>query len=85
MAAHSSILPVDRGAWWATVHRVAESDTTDHVHTHTHTHTKDFRYYPPSTLQLSDHLTWRPYTSVSLTVSLKVSFKVVIMKHVFSP
>ena len=21
--------PVDRGAWWATVHRVAESDTTE--------------------------------------------------------
>ena len=33
MATHSSILawriPVDRGAWRATVHRVAESDTTD--------------------------------------------------------
>ena len=21
--------PIDRGAWWATVHRVAESDTTE--------------------------------------------------------
>ena len=33
-AIHSSILenPVDRGAWWATVHRVAkESDTTAHM------------------------------------------------------
>ena len=33
MATHSSILawriPMDRGAWWATVHRVAESDMTD--------------------------------------------------------
>ena len=33
MATHSSILawgnPMDRGAWWATVHRVTkESDTT---------------------------------------------------------
>ena len=31
MATHSSILawriPMDRGAWWATVHRVAESRT----------------------------------------------------------
>ena len=31
MATHSSILclenPMDRGAWWATVHRVAKSDT----------------------------------------------------------
>ena len=23
--------PVDRGAWWATVHRVAESDMTEHT------------------------------------------------------
>ena len=28
---------------------------------------------------------WRPYISVSLTVSLKVSFKVVIIKHTLSP
>ena len=46
---HSSILPpVDRGAWWATLHRVKKSQTrlkrlNVHVcactHTHTHTHT----------------------------------------------
>ena len=43
MAAHSSILvrrmPTDRGAWQATVHRVAKSQTrqaTSHTHTHTH-------------------------------------------------
>ena len=33
MATHSSILagriPLDRGAWWAIVHGVTESDTTD--------------------------------------------------------
>ena len=43
---------MDRGAWQPTIHRVAESDTTEvtwhphlvkrpikHTHTHTHTHT----------------------------------------------
>ena len=33
MATHSRILvwkiPMDRGAWWATVHEVTESDTTE--------------------------------------------------------
>ena len=27
--------PTDRGAWWATVHRVAEPDTTEKLRTHT--------------------------------------------------
>ena len=35
MATHSSILawriPMDRGAWWATVHRVSESDTAEQL------------------------------------------------------
>ena len=29
--------PVDRGAWWATVHGAAKSDLT-----HTHTHTMEY-------------------------------------------
>ena len=34
---------MDRGAWWATVHRVAKSQTplSIHEHTHTHTHTEE--------------------------------------------
>ena len=33
--------PMDRGAWWATVHGVAKSWTqpSTHVHSYTHTHT----------------------------------------------
>ena len=30
---------MDRGAWWAVVHRVAKSQTWLSTHTHTHTHT----------------------------------------------
>ena len=63
MATHSSILvwriPMDRGAWWATVHRVTKSQTQlkqlsmhacTHRHTqtqtqtHTHTHTHTHTY-----------------------------------------
>ena len=31
--------PMDRGAWWTTVHGVAELNTTEQLSTHTHTHT----------------------------------------------
>ena len=38
MTTHSSLLawriPMDRGAWWATVHGITESDTTEQL-THT--------------------------------------------------
>ena len=33
--------PMDGGAWWATVHKVTQSQTqlSTHTNTHTHTHT----------------------------------------------
>ena len=32
--------PMDREAWWATVHEVSKSQTQLSTHTHTHTHTR---------------------------------------------
>ena len=31
--------PMDREAWWSTVHEITKSDMTEHTHTHAHTHT----------------------------------------------
>ena len=31
--------PMDREAWWSTVHEITKSDMTEHTRTHTHTHT----------------------------------------------
>ena len=47
MATTPVLLPgesLDRGAWWATVHGVMESSTTEGL-THTHTHTHFFFSY----------------------------------------
>ena len=42
--------PMDRGAWWATVHGVAKSQTrlSDFTHTHTHTHRLVIAFLPRS-------------------------------------
>ena len=48
--------PVDRGAWWATVHVVTKgrgrSVTT---HTHTHTHTRDWFMFQASSDETHGH------------------------------
>ena len=50
MATHSSILawrfPMDRGAWWATVHVVTESDTTEQLSTAQHSTRTSIGYFP---------------------------------------
>ena len=44
--------PMDRGAWWATVHGIRKTWTQlsahKHTHTHTHTHTHRARVTPSS-------------------------------------
>ena len=62
--------PMDRGAWRATVHRIAESDRTEasqcmHTHTCTHTHLQDkqmltFNRYSPVDLH-SGHTNLHPH------------------------
>ena len=57
MATHSGILawriPMDRGAWQTTVHRVAESDTTEQLSTHHFT-------FPPEVYEVSNFSTSLP-------------------------
>ena len=36
---------MDRGAWRATVHEVAQSQTTEHTHKHTHKISIIFKYF----------------------------------------
>ena len=46
---------MDRGAWWATIHRVTENRIRLNTHTHTHTHRGS-----------SDKSGTKPYTRICL-------------------
>ena len=58
MGTHSSIpawrIPMDRGAWWATVHRVTKIWTQlKPLSTHTHTHGVFDRHFLQKTLDIT--------------------------------
>ena len=36
------VSPMDRGAWWSTVHEVTELDTTKQLNTHAHARSKQY-------------------------------------------
>ena len=48
--------PMDRGAWWATLHRVAESRTQlKWLNTHAHTEAQNQKWLSPQTRWIPDH------------------------------
>ena len=59
--------PMDRGALWATVHGVAESDTTEQEHTHSHTAV--FQQYFENCCSIKIFIS---YSIIKLQLSLKL-------------
>ena len=55
--------PMNRGAWWATVHRVAKNQTwlsaRAYTHTHTHTHTHTLTHGPGAVCVFSHSLVFQ--------------------------
>ena len=91
MATHSRI-PMDRGAWRATVHGVPELDMTEatqcaHAHTHTHTSTKHSVVYMcrlfSSHSLVDEHLdcfhVLAIMTSAAMNIEMPVSFQIVVL------
>ena len=62
--------PMDKGAWWATVHRVSESDTTEaHMHTHTlQGHTESSTSFQPAEVKVK--VLWTFQTPSTLEASV---------------
>ena len=71
---------MERGTWRATVHGVAESDTTEHAHARTHTHThihKDtssiFAFQPPLIFNSKFSLKMTRISRLSLIAQISLS------------
>ena len=52
---------MDREAWWATVHGVTKSQTTEHTHTHTHTHAYTYTHYNKGAVETEGGCSQEPY------------------------